>query len=152
MPRPDDETYPGRLHHRVPGWVAEGAIFHIRVRTIGTILTEPSMAAGLIESAKFYHREGTWYAALFMLMPDHLHALLGFPSGVEMSKVVGAWKGFQTKTRKVQWQDGYFDHRIRNQQELAEKWNYIRMNPVAKGLCADPDDWEWWWTDDGNRS
>ena len=43
-------------------------------------------------------------------------------------------------------QTGYFDHRLRDDErgeQLAEKINYIRQNPVAAGLCATADDWLW---------
>lgn len=43
----------------------------------------------------------------------------------------------------MKWQDGYFDHRIRNPAELDEKSEYIRQNPFAKGLCAEAPEWPW---------
>jgi hypothetical protein len=46
----------------------------------------------------------------------------------------------------VIWQQGYFDHRLREDelgQQLSAKLNYIRQNPVAAGLCAQPGDWPW---------
>ena len=32
------------------------------------------------------------------------------------------------------WQREYFDRIIRSESDLFEKWNYIRTNPVRKGL------------------
>ncbi|MDB6113381.1 MAG: hypothetical protein JWQ62_326 [Lacunisphaera sp.] len=60
-----------------------------------------------------------------------------------MRVVIGRWKARQTRTRSIQWQDNFFDHRIRNQQELQTKANYIRHNPVVKGLCQTAMDWAW---------
>jgi putative transposase len=73
-------------------------------------------------------------------MPDHLHALISFPALEKMSGVVGDWKRFQQRESAVRWQEGYFDHRIRNDREFEEKAAYIRRNPVVKGLCAQPGD------------
>ncbi len=28
---------------------------------------------------------------------------------------------------------------------MTEKWNYIRENPVSKGLMSAPDDWPYQW-------
>ena len=39
------------------------------------------------------------------------------------------------------WQDGFFDHLLRSGESYAEKWNYVRMNPVRAGLVARPEDW-----------
>ena len=78
-------------------------------------------------------------------MPDHLHALLAFPTAEAMSGVVGDWKRFHANTHHVAWQDGYFDHRIRGEKEFELKANYIRQNPVVKGLCARAEDWPWVW-------
>ncbi len=76
-------------------------------------------------------------------MPDHLHALLSFAPHKQMSVIIGAWKGFHAKRSGIAWQNNYFDHRIRNDSELQSKEDYIRLNPVAKGLCQNEGDWPW---------
>jgi hypothetical protein len=71
-----------RLHHHTPSWVEHGAIFHIRIRLereSAVSLTETRLARMLLDSATFYHQQTTWHCHLFLLMPDHLHALLRFP-------------------------------------------------------------------------
>lgn len=135
MTVPEHRPFPGRLYHRVPSWVQDGAIFHIRVRSNGSHLTESTVATALLESVRLYHESRRWHVVLFVLMLDHWHSLLVFPPGAEMSKVIGGWKSFQAKRHGLNWQPGYFDHRIRDEPELAKSWNYIRENPVAKGLC-----------------
>jgi hypothetical protein len=37
------------------------------------------------------------------------------------------------------WQRGFFDHVLRSDESYAEKWNYVRANPVRAGLVNDPD-------------
>jgi REP element-mobilizing transposase RayT len=140
------QRHPGRLYHDTPGWVKAGAVFHLRGRCgqdNERHLTDPAVAPILLESVRHYHERGRWHARLFLLMPDHWHALLSFAVEERMSSIVGDWKRFQAGRSSIQWQDGYFDHRIRNEKELEEKSHYIRMNPVAKGLCARPEDWPW---------
>jgi putative transposase len=60
-----------------------------------------------------------------------------------MSRVVGDWKRYQERELGIAWQDGYFDHRLRNDDEFDEKCHYIRMNPVRRGLCGSPAEWPW---------
>ena len=137
-------TYPGKLGHSTPGWVHSGAVFHIRIRAERSTpapLTHPDLSARLLESARSYHEDTKWFVHLFLIMPDHIHALLSFPLEPGMSRTIGAWKRFHQRQNGVQWQDNYFDHRIRGQSELDEKSAYIRRNPVAKELCATEDDW-----------
>ena len=60
-----------------------------------------------------------------------------------MARIIGDWKRFHSIHNDVLWQDNFFDHRIRNQQEFGEKFQYIEQNPVVKGLCSDSKDWKW---------
>lgn len=138
--------YPNRLAHRTPGWVEGGATYHIRInikRGCSPTLLAPGIASSLLESAQFYHERQRWDCRLFLLMPDHLHALLAFPSGQDMGRILASWKGYQAKQHDIQWQENYFDHRIRSRQELDEKAAYIRLNPVRKGLCQSEEAWPW---------
>ena len=35
----------------------------------------------------------------------------------------------------------HWDTRLRRSESYAEKWNYIRENPMRKGLVAKTEDW-----------
>jgi REP element-mobilizing transposase RayT len=39
------------------------------------------------------------------------------------------------------WQRGFFDHVLRNDESYAQKWNYVRENPVRLGLVTNAEDW-----------
>ena len=41
------------------------------------------------------------------------------------------------------WQKRYYDHNVRDYEEFNEKLRYIHRNPVKRGLCERPEDWEW---------
>jgi REP element-mobilizing transposase RayT len=135
-----------RLHHQTPARVNSGAVFHIRIRSgrdSDTLLTEARAAQAVLNSAAFYHQQATWHCHLFLLMPDHLHALLSFPLDHDMRAIIGRWKAWQVRTTGIRWQKNFFDHRIRSHPELQLKAHYIRQNPVVKGLCAKASDWPW---------
>ena len=142
--------FPERLHHTVPHWVEAGALFHIRIRLDREkkqkALTDPALAPTILNSAKFYETRMRWHITLFLLMPDHLHAVLSFPRDKAMSDLVREWKRYHTRTNHVIWQEGFFDHRLRADErgvQLTAKLTYIRDNPVAAGLCARAEDWPW---------
>jgi putative transposase len=42
---------------------------------------------------------------------------------------------------KPHWQEGFFDHVLRSGESYAQKWSYVRMNPVRAGLTAAPEEW-----------
>ena len=129
-----------RLHHDVPSWVEVGNFFHLCVRVDrpqNMPLTEPALAAALLDSARFYHDNGRWWLGILVLMPDHLHALAAFPRQEDMSAVVGDWKRWHASRHGVRWQEGYFDHRLREDErgeQLQGQADYILNNPVRAGL------------------
>ena len=41
------------------------------------------------------------------------------------------------------WQEEFFDHVLRSDESYAEKWSYVRNNPVRKELVANVEDWPW---------
>lgn len=143
------KEYPLRLHHNTPVWVKGGSVFHIRIRTSSRQaipLTAPALAADLLNSAQLYHAADKWWCELFLLMPDHLHALLAFPGKPGMAATIREWKRGAARLQGVKWQENFFDHRIRSGKLGAETWSYIRRNPVVKGLCPDEDSWAYWWS------
>jgi len=142
--------FPRRLHHEVPPWVEDGALFHVRIALDRgrnqSPLIDPRLAKAILDSANLYQQNERWHITLLLLMPDHLHALLSFPRDESMSSVLGDWKRFHARNNGVVWQEGYFDHRLRDDErgeQLSMKVDYIQQNPVAAGLCATAKDWPW---------
>jgi len=142
--------FPERLHHRIPHWVEPGAVFHIRIgldrEKQQRTLVGLSLAPVLLDSAKLYERTMRWHITLFLLMPDHVHAVLSFPRDKSMGEVIRDWKRLHTRTYHVSWQEGYFDHRLRPNErgtQFSSKLNYIRQNSVAADLCARAEGWRW---------
>ena len=142
--------FPSKLHHDVPHWVEPNSLFHIRIRLDRdkqqTPLTDALLATTLLDSAEFYDSKFRWHIALFLLMPDHVHALLAFQRDASMSRVIGDWKHFHARKNRIEWQEGFFDHRLRDDErgeQLQAKVNYIRQNPVVAGLCASAEEWPW---------
>ena len=43
------------------------------------------------------------------------------------------------------WQDESLDHVLRSDESLHEKCEYIRQNPVRRGLVKRPEDYRWLW-------
>jgi putative transposase len=79
-------------------------------------------------------------------MPDHLHL---FVRG-DQTFVLATWvkglkravlKGCTTESQTSFWQPGFFDHLLRSDESYAQKWEYVRQNPVRAGLVKFAEDW-----------
>ena len=79
-----------------------------------------------------------------MIMPDHVHL---FVRGGDRSFTLSSWMGGLKRAMCVAlksprlWRPGFFDHIVRSDESYAEKWNYVRNNPVRAGLVATADQW-----------
>jgi putative transposase len=79
-------------------------------------------------------------------MPEHVHLLLSEPEQDTLAEALQSLK--QGVSRRLGgaehfWQKRYYDFNIRNQRQFVEKLRYIHRNPVKRGLCERPEEWEW---------
>jgi len=137
-----------KLPHGTPVWVPSGSTYFITIccqaRGLDQLCNR-RVADCIFEAIDFRNTEGKWRAQLFLLMPDHLHALISFPADREMAKVVRSFKEITAKKTGVHWQSDFFDHRLRSDHEYIEKAVYVRANPVRGGLVGDQALWPWKW-------
>jgi REP element-mobilizing transposase RayT len=139
---------PKRKHlpHSVPMWVdPEKSTYFITVhcqdRTTNQLATD-TMASAIFETVVNRQTRRLWWPHLFLIMPDHVHALLSFPrSGKTMKQVIETWKEWTAKQLGIGWQRDFFEHRLRDEESLREKADYILQNPVRDGLVPRAEDW-----------
>ena len=97
----------------------------------------------------------------FVVMPNHVHAIVWFPADDQISEFVKEWKkrssvqikrllrtGIASYGRTINadepvWQAGFYDFNVYSPKKLREKLEYMHNNPVAKGLVAEASDWPW---------
>lgn len=92
-----------------------------------------------------------WWVGRYLIMSDHVH-FFAMPARVAKlrSDWQKTWKSISArrigKAMGVEppiWQVDTFDHILRSAESYAEKWNYVRENPVRAALVAKSDDWPW---------
>jgi putative transposase len=135
-----------KLPHTIPQWVAEGSWFFITIKCVQPGRNQLCYAGpgdAVLNAMRHNHEKLIWHCRLCLLMPDHLHAIIAFPRELGMKTLVTNWKKFVALEYGIKWQRDFFDHRLRNQNELDEKTSYILMNPIRKGLCERMEDWIW---------
>ena len=100
----------------------------------------------LIEEWRPAHERHGWIVGRYVIMPDHLHL---FVRG-DQTFVLATWvrglkrailKIFPSEFRTSFWQPGFFDHLLRSDESYAQKWEYVRQNPVRAGLVKFAEDW-----------
>ena len=82
----------------------------------------------------------------YVIMPDHVHLFVRGNLDFSLKQWVRMLKRDLSSAIPVMpphWQSGFFDHVIRHSESYAEKWEYVRQNPVRAGLVTNADDWRW---------
>ncbi len=90
---------------------------------------------------------GGFDVTTYCVMPDHVHALAeATREDSDLRRFVTRWKqatGFHWKqrTRQSLWQQGYYDHVLRGDEDERAVVRYIVDNPVRAGLVERPGDY-----------
>ena len=90
-------------------------------------------------------RRYRFVVAGYVVMPEHVHLLIGEPQKRLVSGVVHALKLSVAKRRAERpfWQARYYDYPVLREEKRVEKLRYMHRNPVKRGLVAKPEDWVW---------
>jgi len=105
------------------------------------------MARCFLERLFAYRDQGKFALHAFVVMPDHIHVILT-PAGIALERAVQFIKGgfshaasAETGFKGEVWQRGFSDHRIRDASDYALHLDYIRQNPVRRGLVLRAEDY-----------
>jgi putative transposase len=102
----------------------------------------------------------------YVVMPEHVHLLMGEPRRGTPSPVLQMLK--QRVSRKMRknrrsapqgqlrlkfpeagenlrsfWQARFYDFNVNTKRKMAEKLEYMHQNPISRGLVTHPRDWPW---------
>ena len=112
-----------------------------------------------ITAEKLRAHEGT--CSGFVVMPDHVHAIVWFAATGALSPFMKTWK--QTTSLRLKrvlrgvaphyaekllpddpfWQPKYYPFNLYNERKAREKLDYMHLNPARAGLVARTVDWRW---------
>jgi putative transposase len=122
-------------------------------------LSQPDNVALLRSALKKVMKCHPFFIEAMVIMPDHLHALWTLPEGddnysIRWSLVKSAFtrncpdgcKGDLSSSRiarkqQAVWQQRFWEHEIRDEDDFARHVEYIHYNPVKHGLVIRPLDW-----------
>jgi len=139
----------------------EGAFHYVTFSTRGRrkLLSNPQARQIVISVLGKLSYRGEVKVSGFVVMPDHVHAVLWFDNDADLPRIMRVWKstsahylrkyyeenvpGMLDKLKTERngrivycfWQRKYYDFNIFKPEKLGEKLNYMHANPVKKGLA-----------------
>jgi REP element-mobilizing transposase RayT len=113
-------------------------------------LTRPEVAS-IVAGAIQFHARQRFDLHAWVLMPNHVHAVLRPHPNWTLSQILKSWKGFTAReanrllkrTGMTFWQVESFDHLVRDDDDLHRCCHYTTTNPVTARLCQRPEEWPW---------
>ena len=125
------------------------------------LLDHPRVRDGFVEITAEKLREHRGICCGFVVMPNHVHAILWFAVAGSLSPFMKSWK--QTTSLRLKrvlrgvapnyakefsadepfWQPKYYPFNLYCDRKAREKLDYMHMNPVRAGLVARAVDWRW---------
>ena len=134
--RADEEReYEARFVGRIQEWLDSGiGACHLRRPEVRTE----------VEGCLMQFDGNRYHIDAFVLMPNHVHAVLKPTAGYDLSTILQGIKGVSAKRcdkllryTSAFWMDESYDHIVRNAKELRAFRDYIAGNPTKAGLKPD---------------
>ncbi|MBS4050447.1 MAG: transposase [Methylomonas sp.] len=104
-----------------------------------------------IQQMRILHDDGSMQSLAWVVMPDHVHWLLQLGEARVLSDVI---KRFKARTahavngylhrRGALWQKAFYDHALREEEDMREIARYIVANPLRAGLVKHVGDYPHW--------
>jgi putative transposase len=122
----------------------ERMFFITTVTRLRTPLFRQKAAAELLVETLMHYRDGGKYLLHeFVVMPDHLHAILTPTDGLSLERAMQFIKGgFSFRLGKGSiWQQSFSHDRIEDERDYEKHREYVWMNPVRAGLVQRAEDY-----------
>jgi REP element-mobilizing transposase RayT len=107
----------------------------------GTCYLQNPQIAQLVASALQHFHTTRYHLLTWCIMPNHVHVLLSPIPPHTLASILHSWKSFTAlhanrllRRTGTFWMPEYFDHLIRNPQDLHRAHTYILNNPIKANL------------------
>jgi REP element-mobilizing transposase RayT len=141
---------------RLPHYQRDERPLFVTFRTLPGYVLSPEARTLALQHC--LHDDGkTIQLHVAVIMPDHVHLLFTALRDADgwtfaLPEILRAIKGTSARginklsgSKGPVWQDESFDPVLRGDESLRETIDYIRQNPVRKGLVQRPEDYPWLW-------
>ena len=132
-------------HRRIDDLFSEKIERYLDVGCGSCWLVQPAIAE-MVGGALRYFDRARYDLFAWSVMPNHVHAILRPRGDQKLSGIIHSWKSYTAKLANSVlqrtghfWQAEYYDHLIRDENELKAQIRYVLENPEKAGLR----DWRW---------
>jgi putative transposase len=118
-------------------------------------LTSPEVARHILGELDRMTTDAIWSPRSAVIMPDHVHLLVQLGDKLSLGRAIARLKaksGQFLKQAGIQWQDGYYEHRLRSHEDPLPVFLYIYLNPYRAGLLSSDQRWPWFTCSEPDRS
>jgi putative transposase len=149
------DSLPKAIFNELVALASNDADLRKRIETmidggLGSGALRVPVVAAIVRDA-LHHFDGVRYRLIaWVIMLNHVHALIEQVGGFPLGDIVHAWKSFTAKHANKKlgrtgafWAPDYFDRYIRDQTHLDVAVHCIHENPVKAGLVARAEEWQW---------
>jgi uncharacterized protein (TIGR00299 family) protein len=141
------------FRRHLPHWQKIGAVYFLTWRCVPSLTLDDDERDVVLAAIRHWDSI-RWEVFAAVVMPDHVHVLarpLVKEKGVwdlqDILHSVKSYSAHQINKRRNRhgplWQDERYDRWMRDEDEFAEKWQYIAENPVKNGLATKADEYKW---------
>ncbi|SRR5581483_7185028 len=128
-----------------------GKTYFVTATTIGWEILSPESRSIILDTCVRDHEVTCWIHQM-VVMPDHMHLILTPYDDWNLSLIMQRLKGTSSHLvnraagrRGPLWLGESFDHILRSSESLSKKIEYVRENPVRRGLVTRAEDYPWLW-------
>lgn len=105
----------------------------------------------VVREMRSLDEEGLVRSLAWVLMPDHLHWLFELREAGDLAAVMKRFKARSARSineflmrRGTVWQRAYYDHALREEEDVREIARYIVVNPLRAGLVTSLGEYPFW--------
>jgi REP element-mobilizing transposase RayT len=141
------EQYPRRKRTRLSAanYANTHEICSVTIAVSGRqpVFTDPLVASGAVSVLRSLAATRRVRIFAFCVMPDHVHLVLSPSEGCSVITFVGQFKNLVLRSSWKHgvagsfWQQGFWDHFLRADDDLEAAIEYVLANPVRAGLVEE---------------
>lgn len=133
-------------------YTQKGGIYHITVCTWKKMPYFREFAAGMVVAKNLSKSDPKLETLCYVVMPDHFHWLFQISGIDSLSALVQKLKSVTTKELREAglagpypvWQKGFYDHALRQEEDVVNVARYIVANPIRAGLVRSVREYPLW--------
>lgn len=136
---------------RLPHWRLQGSVYFVTWRCAERSPHLSKEERDVVVKALLHFDRQRYKLYAYVVMDDHVHAVVQPLAQWELDKLVHSWKSFTAhqiaKLRGISgpvWQREYFDRIMRDEDEFFEKCHYILNNPLKRWPEIKGYEWAGW--------